>query len=126
MEISIHFSTRDNSLVEIFSKFNSFMNSIDPSIEITIHHLFTPEHVLMLDNQSSVIYDKFLYHPRVHSSVNWNCITKPLQLKREDLAEYLSENSGIAVFLTDPSQGGGIGKEFILMNSNNVKCLKLW
>lgn len=114
-DVSIHFTTKGQTVAEINKKFDDYITKNQESLPFdfsestvprsVLHHCFLPEKVVIEKGFPTDIYDDIL-HPKCENKVCWYGTSDyGLAWDRQLMLENLAKLKGIAVFIGEIKEG---------------------
>lgn len=130
-DVSIHFTTKGQTVQEINKKFNDYINNNQKTLPFDfserteprsiLHHCFLPEKVVKEKGFSTEIYDEIL-HPTSEQKVCWfGTSDYGLVWDRRLMLENLAKLKGVAVFIGEIKEG--VKEEYELCQELNIDCV---
>lgn len=114
-DVSIHFTTKGQTVEEINTKFNDYIRNNQETLPFdfserteprsVLHHCFLPEKVVKEKGFDTAIYDDIL-HPTSENKVCWfGTSDYGLEWDRRLMLENLAKLNGVAVFIGEIKEG---------------------
>lgn len=130
-DVSIHFTTKGQTVEEINAKFNDYINNNQGSLPFdfserteprsVLHHCFLPEKVVKEKGFSNDIYEDIL-HPTSEQKVCWfGTSDYGLVWDRRLMLENLKKLNGVALFIGEIKEG--VKEEYDLCQELGIDCV---
>jgi hypothetical protein len=127
-DVSIHFTTKGQTVEEINTKFNDYISKNQQTLPFDfserteprsiLHHCFLPEKVVKEKGFDTAIYDDIL-HPTSENKVCWfGTSDYGLVWDRRLMLENLKKLNGVALFIGDIKDG--VREEYELCQELNI------
>jgi hypothetical protein len=130
-DISIHFTTKGQTIAEISAKFNDYITNNQNSLPFdfsekseprsVLHHCFLPEILVKEKGFSNDVYDVIL-HPTSEHKVCWfGTSDYGLHWDRRLMLENLKKLNGVSVFIGNLVEG--VKEEYDLCQELGIDCI---
>ena len=130
-DVSIHFTTKGQTVEEINTKFNNYIENNQGNLPFdfserteprsVLHHCFLPEKVVKEKGFDTAIYDDIL-HPTSEHKVCWfGTSDYGLVWDRRLMLENLAKLKGVAVFIGEIKEG--VADELKLVQELGIETL---
>lgn len=130
-DVSIHFTTKGQTVQEINTKFNEYIRSNQESLPFDfsekteprsiLHHCFLPEKIVKEKGFATDIYEDIL-HPTSENKVCWfGTSDYGLEWDRRLMLENLAKLKGVSVFIGEIKEG--VSEELKLAEELGIETL---